>query len=491
MMNEVFRKAGGSIVLLLVWLNIGCGKTTSPTQPPVTPPDDTVQNAPPAAASDVQLWLTKGDQSVLFERQSTPMVFTRQSNSYPTIKVDPSVTYQSIAGFGYCLTGGSAYLINNLAAEQRAALLQELFAKDSTFIGLSYLRVSIGASDLSRSVFTYDDIPAGQTDTTLQYFDLGPDKSNLIPLLKEVLAINPELKIMGSPWTAPVWMKTNGSSVGGTLKKQYYDEYAQYFVKYIKAMQANGISIDAITPQNEPLNPDNNPSMEFSADEEALFIKNYLGPAFAKAGIKTKIIIYDHNCDKPQYPLTVLKDKDARKYIDGSAFHLYAGQIAAMSKVHHAFPEKNVYFTEQYTSSTGNFSTDLIWHVKHLIIGATRNWSKNVLEWNLASDPNYQPHTPGGCSTCKGALTIGSDISKNVSYYIIAQASKFVRPGSVRIASNLIDGLPNVAFKTPDGKKVLIVLNEGDSRQVFNIAFAGKNVTATLDGGAVGTYVWE
>lgn len=231
--------------------------------------------------------------------------------------------------------------------------------------------------------------------------------------------------------------------------------------------------------------------MVMTAEEQADFIKNDLGPAFKKAGINTKTIIYDHNCDRPDYPLTILNDPEARKYVAGSAFHLYAGDISALSKVHNAYPDKNVYFTEQWTSGNGNFAGDLKWHVKNLIIGATRNWSKNVLEWNLASDPDYQPHTLGGCTTCMGALTIGSDITRNVSYYIIASASKFVRPGAVRVASNITGNLQNVAFQNTDGTKVLIVLNDGNSSQKFNIKFNGKMVTASLDGGAVGTYIWK
>ncbi len=286
-------------------------------------------------------------------------------------------------------------------------------------------------------------------------------------------------------------MKTNGSSIGGKLAPEYYNVYAKYFVKYIQEMKNNGIHIDAVTPQNEPLNPDNNPSMVMTADEEAAFIKNNLGPAFKKAGINTKIIIYDHNCDRPDYPLTILKNEDARRYVDGSAFHLYAGDISALSKVHDAYPEKNIYFTEQYTATTGQFSGDLQWHVKNLIIGAMRNWSRNVLEWNLASDPDYGPHTLGGCTTCKGALTIGGDVKRNVSYYIIAAASKFVRPGAVRVSSNLTGNLQNVAFQNKDGMKVLIVLNDGDQEQRFNIEFNGERVSTRLTGGAVGTYVWK
>jgi len=221
-------------------------------------------------------------------------------------------------------------------------------------------------------------------------------------------------------------MKTNGSSIGGSLKTDCYDVYARYFVKYIQEMQAEGITIHAITPQNEPLHGGNNPSMLMTASEQANFIKNYLGPAFQNAGLTTKIVIYDHNCDRPDYPLDILNDPDARKYVDGSAFHLYAGDISALSQVHYAYPDKNVYFTEQWVGGPSNFAGDLQWHIKNLIIGATANWSKVVLEWNLASDPYYNPHTNGGCTSCEGALTIGATVIRNVSYYIIAHASKFV-----------------------------------------------------------------
>lgn len=451
---------------------------------------DTTETTPPIE-TDVRLWLTTADQSALFEKQNVSLKFSNSTNSYPTITVDTTRKYQTIEGFGFTLTGGSAYLINRLPDDQRSNLLHELFGTDSTNIGVSYLRVSIGASDLSRRTFSYDDMPEGETDPDLSEFDLGPDKDTVVPILQEILEINPDIKIMGSPWSAPVWMKTNNSTIGGSLKREYYDVYAQYFVKYIKAMKEYGIEIDAITPQNEPLHGGNNPSMVMTAEEEATFIKDYLGPAFDAAGIDTKIIIYDHNADRPEYPIKVLSDPEARKYIAGSAFHLYAGDISALSQVHNAFPDKGIYFTEQYTSSSGSFSGDLSWHVRNLIIGATRNWSRIVLEWNLANNPSYGPHTDGGCTVCKGALTIGSTIDRNVSYYIIAHAAKFVQPGSKRIASNIVGNLLNVAFKTPTGTKVLIVLNDGDNEQKFNISFDGKIVTPTLGSGAVGTFVWK
>lgn len=441
--------------------------------------------------TQVEAWVTSPLTNVLFQRQNVALNFIQTANQQPTISVDTTTTYQTIDGFGNCLTGGSAILLNRMDKANRAQILKELFATDDKNIGISYLRVSIGASDLSDRVFSYNDLPAGQTDVEMTKFSLEPERADLIPVLKEILAINPDIKIMGSPWSAPTWMKTNNASKGGSLKPEYFDAYAKYFVKYIEGMKAEGITIDAITIQNEPLHPGNNPSMYMTASDQADFIKKSLGPAFAAANIKTKIIVYDHNADRIDYPLQILNDPEAAKYVDGSAFHLYGGSIDDLSKVHNAFPNKNLYFTEQWVGAPGNLAGDLAWHVRTLIIGGTRNWCRNVLEWNLAADPSGDPHTVGGCDQCLGTITInGNAVTRNPAYYILAHAAKFVRPGSVRIGSNITGNLPNVAFKTPEGRKVLIVLNDNSTAQQFNISFKNKMVTTTLDKGAVGTYVW-
>ncbi|WP_243409492.1 glycoside hydrolase family 30 protein [Pontibacter virosus] len=442
-------------------------------------------------AGKVDLWLTDPANAVLFKQQSTQLIFGETANQHPNITVDTSETFQTMDGFGYTLTGGSAMLLNRMSAADRTKLLQELFSTEGTGIGVNYLRLSIGASDLSNSVFSYNDLPAGQTDPNMNKFDLGPDRADLIPVLKEILAINPDIKLMGSPWSPPTWMKTNNGSIGGSLKPEFYDAYARYFVRYVQEMAAEGIRIDAITIQNEPLHPGNNPSLLMLAPEQAQFIKQSLGPAFRTAGINTKIIIYDHNADRVDYPISILNDPEARQYIDGSAFHLYGGSIDALSQVYEAHPDKNLYFTEQWVGAPGNLAGDLHWHTKNLIIGATRNWCKTVLEWNLAADANQDPHTEGGCTECLGAITIDNKgITRNPAYYVVAHAAKFVRDGSVRVASNLPSALPNVAFRSPSGQKVLIVLNDGQTTMTFNIQFNGKSVTTSLARGAVGTYVW-
>jgi len=466
-----------------------CNKKSNPA--PVTPPPDTTVTPPPAG-SQVALWLTNTDKTALFRLQNVTLNFGTGLAVEPVITVDTTQTYQTIDGFGYALTGGSAQLIYSLPTAQRQALEQELFATDSTNIGVSYLRLTIGASDMSARVFSYDDNASPSApDTTLANFDLSDDKTYLVPLLKEILAVNPSIKLLGCPWSPPAWMKSNNSASGGSLLPQYYAVYAQYFVKYIQAMKAAGITIDAVTPQNEPLNANNNPSNVMQDTAENIFVRDYLGPAFHTAGIATKIIVWDHNCDVPSYPEYIFSDPVAAQFVDGSAWHLYGGSISALSTVHDAFPSKNIYFTEQYVGGPGNFQGDLDWAVQNLIVGATRNWSRNVLEWNMAADASYGPHTVGGCGNCQGAFTInGTSVLRNTSYYIIAHASKFVRPGSVRVASNIAGTLQNVAFVTPGGKKVLIVLNTGSGAQTFTVQFNGKNFSTTLNGYAVGTYVW-
>ncbi len=470
-------------VSLLIALCSGCDKNPASGESPHTKP---------VLSSDVSFWMTSPIRQVLFKEQNVGFKFGGQNAQHPVIEVNETQKYQTMDGFGYTLTGGSAIWINKMDQASRTALLKELFATDGTNIGVSYLRLSIGASDLSDKVFTYNDLPSGQTDPELKKFSIDYERTDLLPVLKEILAINPAIKILGSPWSAPSWMKDNNDSRGGSLKLEYFDVYAQYFVKYIQEMAKEGITIDAITIQNEPLHPGNNPSMYMTAADQALFIKKSLGPAFAAANIKTKIILYDHNADRIDYPISILNDPEAAKYVDGSAFHLYGGSIDALSEVHNKFPEKNLYFTEQWVGAPGNLAGDLAWHTQMLTIGASRNWCKTVLEWNLAANPLNDPHTDrGGCDQCLGAVTInGNAVTRNPAYYIIAHAAKFVRPGSVRIESNTSGELPNVAFLTPEGKKVLIVLNNGSDTKSFNIKSNGKYVVATLDKGAVGTFVW-
>jgi glucosylceramidase len=449
---------------------------------------------PSQAQKSASEWLTTPDGVSLFAQQKSRPRFTLTPVSGSVIEVDDTKTFQTIDGFGYAVTGGSAQLLTRMTPAARATILHELFDTNGSSIGVSYLRISIGSSDLNDHVFSYDDVPAGETDPTLAKFSLDPDRADVIPILKQILTINPKIKILASPWSAPAWMKTNDDPKAGKLQPQYYAAYAAYLVKYISGMKQEGINIDTITIQNEPENPKNTPSMVMDADEESTFIRDHFGPALQQAGLSTKIVLFDHNCDHPNYPIAILEDPAAAKFVDGSGFHLYLGTIDALTKVHEVFPEKNLYFTEQMVIDArgGTATTSIADPVQRIIIGATRNWSRNVLLWNLAADPNNNPHTNnGGCTMCQGAITLNGDtVTRNRGYYALAHASKFVRPGSIRIDSNEPEGLPNVAFRTVDGRFVLLVANTEVSPQSFSVRFHKRAFATTLAAGAVATYIW-
>lgn len=437
-----------------------------------------------------EVWLTDPKAEVLFEKvqQSQAPI-----DSVLTISVDAETTYQQMDGFGFTLSQGSAQHLLAMSDSSRMSLLRELFGNGENEVRINYLRLAVAASDLNEFPFSYNDLEDSlASDPQLENFSLSFDTLDVIPVLKQILEINPAIKLMASPWSPPKWMKSNKDTRGGSLLVEYEPLYAQYLVKYIQEMEKLGIQIDALTIQNEPLHPGNNPSLLMLPEQQARFIGQHLGPAFQSEGIKTKILIYDHNADRPDYPITVLSDSLANPFIDGSAFHLYGGQIEALSEVHQAFPDKNIYFTEQWVGAPGNLEGDIPWHVKNLLIGAPRNWAKTVLEWNLSSNPTLTPHTyRGGCDRCLGAVTIdGDQVTRNPAYFVIAHASKFVDAGALRIDSNVMEGLSNVAFLNPDGKKVLIALNDSPNPISFKIQEKEKEVYASLNPGATGTWIW-
>jgi len=443
------------------------------------------------------VWLTKGNKTKLFSKEADLSIMPTNTTTYPFISVDTSTTYQTIEGFGAALTGSSAYLLNQkLDATARAAALNDLFDPENG-IGISYLRLTIGASDFSLSDYTYDDMPAGQTDYSLEHFSLLKDQDNVIPVLKEIVQISPAINLMGSPWSPPAWMKTNGNLKGGKLKPVCYDVYADYFVKYIQQMQNEGITIASVTPQNEPLYfTAGYPCMEMQPADQLNFIKSSLGSKFASAGLATKIIIYDHNWDNTNYAISILNDPGARAFIEGSAFHAYAGDVSAMSTVHNAHPDKGLYFTEISGGAWANdFAGNLMWNMKNIFIGTTENWSKTALLWNLALDQNHGP-TNNGCADCRGVVTINNstgNITKNEEYYSIAHFSKSVRPGAVRISTGVPQSLSNigvVAFQNLDGTKAMVVSNYSNDVKTFSIKQGIRNFSYSLSGQSVVTLVW-
>ena len=448
-------------------------------------------------AATVQVWVTTGDQSRLLSRQSDIGFSHDSSPAAHMVDVDDSRIFQAMIGFGAAMTDASAYLIQQkMSAQDRELLLQDLFGRTSG-IGLSFVRVPMGASDFSLRHYSYDDLPGTTTDSALEHFSIDADRAERLPLLRRALAINPQLKVMASPWSVPGWMKSTNSLIAGTLLSRFYDSFSDYFVKFIRAYESEGVPVYAISLQNEPnYEPANYPGMRLDAAARARVIGDHLGPRFARAGIRTLIWDWDHNWDLPRQPLDVLADANARQYVQGVAWHCYAGDLSAQSTVHDAHPEKDAYFSECSGGEwSPKFADNLKWFVQTLIIGATRNWARGVLLWNLALNENYGPHL-GGCGNCRGVVTINSVTGKytrNVEYYALAHASKFVRPGAFRIASEGGDqSLSSVAFRNADdNSKVLIVLNSADHEQTILVRSRGRTFSYSLPAVSVVTFTWN
>jgi glucosylceramidase len=446
-------------------------------------------------ARGVDVWITTGDKSQLI-RQNTDAIFQPGTGSGGTIiQVVPGTTYQSMSGFGAALTDSSAWLLQNkMSAAQRDKLMRQLFSPDAG-IGLSYLRVPMGASDFTASGFyTYNDNPSGGSDGAQTKFSVAHDDAYIVPRLQQALRLNPALKLMASPWSAPAWMKTNNSLIGGSLAAQWEESYARYLVKFVQAYAQRGLPIDTITLQNEPLNTSNYPTMFMSAAQQARIIADQLGPQFAANGINTKIIAYDHNWDRTDYPLEVLSNTAARPYVAGTAFHAYAGNVSAQTTVHNAFPDKDVYFTEISGGNWAtNFSDNLIWYSQNIIIGGTQNWAKNALLWNLALDQNSNPHL-GGCADCRGVVTVDSNsgnVTFNEEFYVLGQAAKVVQPGAFRIGSTTASNINTVAFLNPDGSRALLALNPNAAAATLRLYEKDQHFVYQLPGKSLASFLWH
>jgi len=455
----------------------------------------------------VRVWETTADQSKLLQPQPDVAFQPAGPTTGPVIDVNEHTTYQRIAGFGAALTDSSAWVItHDLTMAQRADLMAKLFSPTDG-IGLNYVRVPMGSSDFTSPAsdprnYTYDDLPAGQTDPNLDNFSIGHDRPYIIPVLLQAKSLNPDFKIMATPWSAPGWMKINTSSVNplfqGELNPDYYGTYANYFIKFVQAYEAAGVPVASVTVQNEPhYMPAGYAGMGMESDQEAAFVGHDLGPAFAAANLPTKIIVWDHNWDEAYYPIEVESDPTAAPYIDGSAFHCYAGTPDAQTTTHEAHPDKAVYFTEcTDTTAYTNFGQNLQYDLQNLVIGGMRDWSSAVIRWNIALDDQFGPNTGGGCTTCTGVVTVNhatGAVTYNEDYYALGHASKFVFPGAYRIASTDLSGsgLANVAFRNPDGSKALLVTNSGGASATFTVRWGGATFPYTLPAGAVATFTWS
>ena len=463
-------------------------------------PETRPMATPTAESARVRAWITTADHARALEPATSADFVVQPPSAAITIEVDPSRRYQRMLGFGASITDASAWLIQHrMSPAQRDALLRELFGREGAGVGFDFTRLTIGASDFSRNHYSLDDMPKGVNDPQLVRFSIAPNLDDVVPVTRAALAVNPQLKVMASPWSAPAWMKTTGSLIKGTLKPEHYGAFARYLARYVDAYAAEGIPIFALTLQNEPsFEPGDYPGMRLSAQARAEIIGQHLGPALAQRDTPVEIFDWDHNWDLPQEPLAVLRDPVAAPYVSAVAWHCYGGDVSAQTQVHDAFPDKDAYLTE---CSGGDWepvkSGGLTGQARTLIIGTTRNWARGVLFWNLALDENRGPHA-GGCATCRGVVTIDSktgEVSRTDDYYALAHASRFVRRGAWRIASSEgSDGVDNVAFLNPDdGSTVLIVANSAATERRFRVQVgkAGGGFAYALPAKSLATFVWH
>jgi len=485
----------------------------------VVPPAAASADHPGGPAPAARVWVTSPDRAELMHDRGTVAFGTGPSGEL-TITVDPSRTYQSMDGFGASITDSSAAVLYRLDPVAREQAMRRLF-DPVRGIGVSALRQPIGSSDFTDEPhYTYDDMPPGQTDFALAHFSIAHDRAQILPLLRRARALNPRLTVIATPWSPPAWMKTTDSLVGGRLKDDFrvYAAYARYFVKFVEAYRAAGVPVDFLTVQNEPQNrtPNGYPGMDLPVAQEVKLIEA-VGPALRAAGLRTRILAYDHNWtthpgdiastppgEDPEtdYPYEVLASPAAR-WVAGTAYHCYSGDPSAQTALHDAYPDKGIWFTECSgshgpTDPPAKFFRDtLTFHARNVTIGTTRNWAKTAITWNIALDSTGGPHN-GGCDTCTGLLTLEADgtVSTNAEYYTIGHLSKFVRPGAVRIASTSFGTtgwngqIMDVAFRNPDGSTALVVHNENDDPRTFAVAVGGRSFDYTLPGGALATFTW-
>lgn len=460
----------------------------------------------------VDIYTTTADKTQTMQKDTVLLVNKSDiQDRNNIITLHPEEKYQQMDGFGAAITGSSCYNLLKMAPADRATILKETFDPKDGF-GYSYIRISVGASDFSLDEYTYCDNPGLENFAINEY-----DKRDLFPILKEIKAINPEVKIMASPWSCPKWMKVNNlkelkpfnSWTSGQLNPKYYQDYADYFVKYIRAMEKEGFYIDALTIQNEPLNRGNSMSLYMTWQEQRDFVKLALGPAFEKAGIKTKIVVYDHNYnydddksenyDQGQYPLKIYGDADAAKYVDGAAYHAYGGEKEELLKIHNARPDKNLYFTEMSIGLWGDgysFAKDLMWNMREVCIGSINNYNKAVIMWNYMLDEEHGPDRPGGCNICLGCITIHSDyktMDKNSHYYTMAHLSRVIKPGSYRIKSDgMTDGnIHYSAFENPDKSYSVVLLNESQEPKTVTVELADKAFSYVVPEQSVISCIWK
>ena len=448
--------------------------------------------AAPARAQTVSVWLTTGNQRTKMQQQSS-VTFTAGGGGANPLVVDEAQSYQQVEGFGASFTDSAAYLLNRVATPAgRTAAMNNLFTRNGPGIGVSFVRNPMGASDLARFHYSYDDLPAGQTDPGLLNFSVAHDQQDIIPLLQQARQLNPQLTVMASPWSPPGWMKDSGALVGGSLLPSMYTPFANYFVRYIQAYQAAGIPVHYVSLQNEPLYvPADYPGMFMDAAAQTVVLRDHLLPALAANGLSTKVLVYDHNWDRPDYPDAVLSDPTVlgSARVAGSAWHGYGGTPGAMWTLNTKYPSKGNYQTEH---SGGTWVSDQVRADFQEITQVMRNWGRAYVKWSLALDQNRGPHA-GGCGTCIPLVFVNTSgaVSYAIDFYTLGHFSKFVLPGARRVYSSNPSGVVGVAFVNPDGSKALVAYNDTKTSKTFQVQWGGRTFGYTLAGLSGATFTWS
>jgi glucosylceramidase len=472
-----------------------------------TIPDNSNGEEPELPKGDVTIYVTTNNRSQDFKKQAAD--FSSKSNMSPTtIKLNPAERFQTMDGFGAAITGSTAFNLMKMTKENRTKFLKETFSPTEG-MGQSYVRISIGCSDFSLSEYSLCDTPG------IENFGLTSEETDyVIPVLKEILAINPDLKIMGSPWTPPQWMKVNNltdlqpfnSWTSGQLNPAYYGDYATYFVKWIQAMNQNGIKIYSVTPQNEPLNRGNSASLYMGWEEQFEFVQNHLVPQFKAASLSTKIYLFDHNynydnmADQNGYPMKIYDAGIDSEVVAGAAYHNYGGDKAELLKVQSRYPDRELVFTETSIGTWNdgrNLQVRLIDDMREVALGKVNNGCKAVIVWNLMLDTERGPNREGGCQTCYGAVDIDisdfSTITRNSHYYIIGHLSSVVKPGAVRIGTTGFSdpGFIHSAFENTDGTYAVVLLNSTSASKSITLDDGKQHFTYEVPANSVISYKWN
>lgn len=448
----------------------------------------------PPATRSAEMWLTTADetQKLAVQPDVTP---AGAAVGDEAVAIDTTQRFQKMQGFGASITDASAQLLSGLPEDKRKAIMAELFGRENDGLGMSFTRLTVGASDFSPDHYSYNDTPGNVPDPELKHFTIDYARRYVLPRTREALAINPDLLVMISPWSAPAWMKTTKSLIKGQLEPQFYPAFANYLARTVEEFGRERVPVKMLTIQNEPdFEPADYPGMRVNSPDRAIVIGRHVGPTFEKRGLNVEILDYDHNWDNPEMPWTVLSDPVARKYVSGVAWHCYEGDVPAQSQVHNAFPDKDTWFTECSGGEWApKFGDTLGWLTSKLIIGASNHWSRGTLLWNLALDPQFGPHK-GGCGNCRGVITIDpktNAITRNVEYYALAHASRFVLPSARRtLTTTRGTDVEAASFLNKDGSRVAIVYRKAGEGP-FNIAIDGQRYSLTMPARSVATLRWR